>query len=278
MNYRYGDNETKLVGQQFGINNLLYLDTTWTKLVGDTPLMTGISTGGDDWLSIRKTPGSTSDNTNTTFLMIGDADEMSGHSKGGDDNFVSDAGIHTAMYGDAIIMKANSIGGNDILGNVFSSGFKPGNTVYGDAESMQQSAAGGDDLLYGATGDATNYLYGDAYSASNQARGGNDILYSSGGTDHMWGDFAVIEGRSIDDSHFGNDIFYLLRESGHDYIYDFRPGEDEISLRSKRITDMSGFEITQDGENLVLTFDENNSVTLLGVTTVDASDFIFYIG
>ncbi len=272
MDYLYGDTDGSLVGKQTGGDDVMKATLEELYLVGDASFMTGISTGGDDWI-IGYQHSNYSNGAWLTNVLIGDAVTMTGDSTGGADSIRGGLYADSAIFGDAFSMQGYSHGGNDHLQGGFHSST---NYLYGDAYSMDHASVGGNDSIEGAPRAAVNYLYGDAYVGSAEARGGNDMLFSQEGTDHMWGDFAVFDGNTTSQSHCGNDVFVFAMESGTDYVYDFHHGEDKINLRDKLIYNVTDFSTTVDGGNLVLAFNNNgDSITLIGISSVDETDFIF---
>ena len=125
--------------------------------------------------------------------------------------------------------------------------------------------------------------------------GGNDRLVSGGSDDEMWGDARTMIGNAVG----GEDTFVFDADCGTDRIMDFEQGKDMIELRGFVSVEFPGspkalkrlpakvlekFTVGQTFEDLditevdgdsVVTFDQSNSVTVVGVTGLDANDFIF---
>lgn len=273
MSNFYGDSPGKLAGKQVGKNdNLLQTSTQYTTLIGDSNSMTGASLGGNDSLNFQVANSAPLPDPAIHFVVIGDAEIMSGHSTGGDDLLAGGPHLITSIFGDAFLMKGNSVGGDDRFGAAFMS---VENHMYGDAYFLDNSSVGGNDLFVGGTGATTNYLIGDAWGASGNARGGDDKFFSKDSTDHMWGDFALIDDKASTNVTFGQDSFVLYADNGHDYIHDFHRGEDIINLIAKGIRSIDDLTMTQSGKDLLVSFDSDNSVTLIGIDALDAGDFVF---
>jgi hypothetical protein len=191
------------------------------------------------------------------------------------------------LYGDAVELGGHGeTGGNDTL----IGGNNSTNTLYGDAENMFGPSTGGIDTLIGGVG-GTNTLYGDAFSASGPVTGGGDRLVSAANTtDHMWGDFDSIGGPASG----GADIFAFRQDNGIDFINDFHLLEgDKIEIgtlpaqAAEKIPDkakdhiplleFSDLNIQEADGNSVIQFDANDSITVVGVTDLTESDFLFVV-
>lgn len=266
-----GGNDVLNGGTSGGDNdNLIY---------GDAYNMTN-SRGGNDVLTGGNAP---KDNFNTLF---GDAFEMTG-SRGGNDVLTGGTGLegpsinnynYNYLYGDAYEI-TDSRGGNDVLiGGARSAEAY----LYGDAVTMKNSKGGNDELI--GSSESYNLLYGDAkYHLSGTVVCGNDRLFSGNGNDEMWGDiaFSYSEGNSLDIIHVttGHDVFVFSANNGTDTIHDFRHGEDKINLQG--IDGANNFNALINSGNLstnstdtVITFG-TNTITVIGVTDLSVSDFIF---
>jgi len=95
----------------------------------------------------------------------------------------------------------------------------------------------------------------------------------------MWGDFGG-EGNESPGAvgQGGEDRFVFLVNNGQDIIYDFRPDEgDKIDLR--KIDDIqwqsTNWEISQNDGSSIIHFDNDNTITVIGVTGLSETDFIF---
>jgi Ca2+-binding RTX toxin-like protein len=109
-----------------------------------------------------------------------------------------------------------------------------------------------------------NKLFSDTYTMANST-GGNDTLISGKGNDFMWGDFGGKEKMSsVTGATFGQDIIYDFHRDDGDKIKLI----DETTIAGKITT-------SADGLNNVITFSEGNAITVIGVTDLTVSDFIF---
>ena len=116
-----------------------------------------------------------------------------------------------------------------------------------EGNSLANSLVGGknNDKIDGGAGN--DKLYGEKGNDTISGGAGNDTLYS--------GD--------------GNDVF--IYEGGNDYIADYAAGSDSIQIDFTKVTAQS-----VSGSNVILTIDEDNTVTIKGakdkeITFVDAS-------
>ncbi len=277
-------------------------------LYGDAETMNH-STGGNDTLSVGNdfvvsvvgplNANSDASSTATIFIstafllnnnnLFGDAETMN-HSKGGDD---------TLSIGVGILDDPNIALTLDIKDNA----------LYGDAKTMTHSQ-GGNDKLTGADGKGSvTYLYGDAQFTDGHSKAGNDVLTSGRGNDQMWGDFASVlnpatssndhdhedddggygwdehESDHDDDHHAfnpykyaGKDTFVFKENNGNDTIFDFQHGLDKIDLSAANIFSVDGFHIEQSAahpSDTVIDLGGGNSITLVGVSDVVETDFVF---
>jgi hypothetical protein len=106
----------------------------------------------------------------------------------------------------------------------------------------------------------------------------------------MWGDFQNVSGGPPD---FGHDTFVFGPHNGDDFIHDFHSlvggiQEDIIQIDASKapgnfpetFLDLNIQEVDTNGDNLldsVIDLGGNNSVTVLGVIGLTASDFDFLI-
>ena len=110
-------------------------------------------------------------------LMRGDALFMNHSAQGGDDLLIGGGeGSTNYMYGDGSGEDGrgglfdDSRGGND----TFIGGDNSTNYMYGDALLMIANSQGGDDRLVSGTG--TDYMWGDAATMADNAQGGSDTF------------------------------------------------------------------------------------------------------
>ena len=274
-------------------------------LIGDSKNMNH-SVGGDDTIivgnnvvlscgsvEINLDEGSSVTSSTSIFyslnnnVLIGDAESMN-HSKGGDD---------TLSIGVGIVDDLNVT--LDVKDNL----------LYGDAKTMTHSQ-GGNDKLTGADGKGSvTYLYGDAQFTDGHSKAGDDVLTSGQGNDQMWGDFASVlnpaassndhdhedddgsygwdehESDHDDDHHApnpykyaGKDTFVFKENNGNDTIFDFQHGLDKIDLSAANIFSVDGLHIEQSAahpSDIVIDLGGGNSITLVGVSNVVETDFVF---
>ena len=152
---------------------------------------------------------------------------------------------------------------------------------YGDWGDDTLDGGGGADKLDGRQGDDTlvggagnDYIVGGQGDDRIEGGTGNDTLFGDGGQS---GDDQYADGTPTGETD--NDTFVFAPGDGQDVIKDFRDGEDLIDLTA--FTGISGFDdisARQSGSNVVIDFNNDNSITLsnFNLNDLDASDFIFY--
>ena len=161
------------------------------------------------------------------------------------------------VYGDAVRM-VNAQGGKDYL-----YGEDGNDTLFGDGEYMFGTSRGGDDVISGGTGNDT--IYGDSHFADALSIGGNDRITGGAGNDQIWGGG-------------GDDVFIFEGIGfGKDVIGDFSRviGNRDLIDLSKLKTDFDHLSISQIHGDTVIGFDGGDSITLTGITSVTAADFVF---
>jgi|LakMenEpi03Aug12_release.lakeMendotaPanAssembly.Ray.scaffolds.fasta_scaffold01730_30 hypothetical protein len=278
--YIFGDSGLLTESAKGGNDRILWTSGGTADISGDAYLIDGNAIGGNDQFKIANLSGS--------FNVYGDAVEMYGSTRGGDD--LLEGGIInsngeweiTQWYGDAILLTDSAMGGRDFIrgmsGSSFSDVGNVNNLIYGDAYDMQGSAIAGNDTLIG--GDyASNAMWGDTQTAGAEVTLGNDRLISGAYADDlMWGDALIYSGLG------GADVFVFEANNGVDQIRDFEFGHDKIEI--KGITGINGFGdlvVTlapgvgtgiPDSDSLI-DFGSGNTVTVVGVTNLTASDFLF---
>jgi hypothetical protein len=294
MGQGYGDTIEVLGGRSVAESNIIsvipggFLGPAGT-LVGDAAGLTGHARGGDDSFTVELR-GST---------ILGDALRMDAHARGGDDTIAVASGSGATVVGDATLMFGHARGGDDriTLANIVS-----GSEVFGDAEEMGDHGRGGNDLItvlnapfffslvagdartmtgqarggddHIVAGDAplsferTTTLVGDAVEMSDHAKGGDDVLVSGTATDLMWGDGQVMS----DHAAGGGDTFVFLHDSGNDFIEDFVQGQDLIDARAYGAFPALTLEVS--GQDTVIHLDAENSVTVIGLIGLGATDFV----
>jgi hypothetical protein len=302
-NLLYGDAFTMIDSARGGNDKIKGGSNGFNVLHGDASTMTGSAVGGNDRLVGGR------DSINTLF---GDAFSMDGTTRGGNDTLIGGTGIFNfggesgpvdnLLHGDASTMQGNAVAGNDLL--IGGNGVR--NTLYGDAFTVQLdagAAACGDDRLIGGDG-ADNFMYGDAYNLIGSIGGndrleggkdgafsimygdaffvsgtdeqpaicGDDILVSAKfGNDTMYGDYEFADGTVIT----GRDIFVFGIDNGIDDVMDFRQGEDLIDLTELATNFASLNIILISGTDSLIDFGNNNTIFVVGITTLAETDFIF---
>lgn len=110
------------------------------------------------------------------------------------------------------------------------------------------------------------------------------VVDGGAGHDELIGGFAgdVLAGGAHDDEltgGYGRDVFVFRKADAEsdDVITDFEDGIDRIDVSDFGFSDVSEIGVEQRGDDVVLTFAEDNSVTLLDFDTTDigANDFLF---
>lgn len=245
---------------------------------------------------------------NTTPLVTG-SDLINGDS--GDDILFGDAADYFGLINARSLGAQSVTGGNDFVNGGADNDMIYGDASkfwINQSHGGTKTVTGGDDNLDGGTGDDT--IYGDggyAFSVNSSAVrtfvGGADTIEGGDGNDTIYGDFGwvadgygggavifgddIINGGAGDDTMtgdgtattasvtFGSDTFVFNDGSGNDAITDFQIGFDVIQVDGYGLTDFSQLTIDELGGNSVVEFDASNSVTLMGVTGLAASDFDF---
>ena len=298
----YGDTEGTLEARGKG-QTLVGSEASYNFLCGDAYAINN-STGGNDVLiggalsefnhlfgdafAIQNSRGGNDvligGNSSSYNILYGDAFSILGSHGGNDQITGGDNCSLNMLFGDASAM-FGSKGGNDVLKGGNGSFL---NILCGDAFQMSGSQGGNDILIAGANvnSDAravANYLFGDAiYNFSGKTVCGNDRLISDTGDDDMWGDIAFTDymGTPVDLARVktGRDVFVFSANNGNDRIHDFRQGEDKIELQGLGVDSfdalMAASHLSQQDTSTVITFGAN-TITVVGVTDLNAADFIF---
>jgi hypothetical protein len=269
-NFLYGDGKSMSGSkggndQIFGGNNIKL-----NFIVGDAEAMHE-SLGGNDQL----TGGL---NVVSSFLF-GDAEAMYG-SLGGNDQLKGGSHVVSSlMFGDAsrnfditdaLGQVISGRGGNDVL---IAGDDNYQNRLFGDFGVMF-GGIGGNDLLIGSDSGYASYLVGDAAGAYGNVTGGNDRLISGASSELMWGDFWDIA--PFVTVVYGHDTFAFKANNGDDTIFDFRHGDDKIELCGiAGIDDFSDLQVSSIDGNSIITYGTDDSITVNGIFTLQATDFIF---
>lgn len=163
-------------------------------------------------------------------------------------------------------------------------------TVTGAANGAAQAGGNGADLLTGTVADEA--LAGDngadtlsGLDGADTLGGGNgsDLLAGGAGIDSLEGGAGAdtLDGGAGDDlltGGLGGDRFVFEGVFGHDVVNDFGAG-DRIQLDDAQFADFAAVlaKAAQVGDDVVITFDAANAVTLADVqlSSLRASDFLF---
>ena len=278
-------------GRTLGGNDTITAIGTVTVRGDSAQTMSDRARGGNDVLTVTGV-GNTE--------VSGDARTLRDDARGGNDR-IAVSGEVSILAGDAHFLFDDSVGGNDritvggktglpAVGDAltlvfFSSGYDPsgtargghdvmvstdplGSTMSGDARIIAGAGRGGNDTLLGGDGDDT--LRGDAEQMLDTSIAGNDVLAGGRGDDLLWGDSDEFLGTGSR----GADRFVFAAESGSDTIGDFARGQDKLDVSALGFDDISDMVVLA-GTDTTVQFSAGNQVTLLGVGSVDASDFIF---
>jgi Ca2+-binding RTX toxin-like protein len=248
--------------------------------------MRDLARGGNDRLTGR---------ADGSAEIVGDAYVIRDGARGGNDRITS-VGESTALIGDANVLGAvddddfieaasvgilaqfQASGGNDILidGDI-------GTLLLGDAYEMGVRSRGGNDVLKGGGGD--DIIVGDALLMNAYfpeptvfaveepgiSIGGSDVLFGGTGNDKLYGDALEFE----EGAEHGRDRFVFEADSGQDGIADFGRGQDLIDLSRLGVADFADLSIVEDEGTSTIDLGGGNLVRVIGVTGLDASDFIF---
>lgn len=136
-----------------------------------------------------------------------------------------------------------------------------------------------DDSLRGDS--ANNTLYGGGGADYLYGRDGNDALFGGAGDDTLFGNAGNDE---ISLGGAGSDRVFFGLGDGKDRIFDFQAGAGVVdTIHLSTALGVSSFaqlvgRATQVNSDVVITFDINTSITLIGVSlgTLNADDFVFY--
>lgn len=248
--------------------------------IGDGFFMHDLSQGGDDRMTVRAGgwglgdagflyDGSQGGDDRLTgigknVILVGDAkDLVDDDTQGGNDWLVA-RGRDSRIYGDAQETMSGD-GGDDYLHNQGANSL-----LVGDGGAMYGEARGGNDELSGSR--FADVIVGDGQAMNDSSAGGNDVLLGGKGNDTLWGD---AQGFTLEDERAGDDRFVFGKVSGKDVIHDFQQGHDIIDVQQIGYTGIGQLTITDDGTNSVVHFHGINQVTVLGVTGLNAADFLF---
>lgn len=231
--------------------------------------------GGDGDVIINSNTGII--NPNSSILPSASIDGGNGN-----DTLMGTIGDDTILGGYDSDLVAG-FGGDDLIEMGFGDDFwvngNLGNdSIYGGFGNDSGMHGGrGDDHLYGEKGNDT--LYGDF--GNDVLNGGehDDILHGGEGADDLIGGagadiFAFDNGTVVEIQGSGGALvrYDNIYGDGHDIVHDFTSGEDLLQFSSAAFG--SAHEIINHFENGVLSIDDYNSITLVGVSTLTESDII----
>ena len=100
------------------------------------------------------------------------------------------------------------------------------------------------------------------------------MVSALGVTDFMWGDAVNV----FDNAVGGSDTFVFAPYNGLDTIFDLEQGKDHLDLTADAtigIHQFSDLNIEVSGSDSIIHFDSDNQVTIVGVTTLHTTDFLF---
>ena len=213
---------------------------------------TGGDASGDSFTNIEKFVGSPHDDT---FIASSRTDNIDGGEGDSD-------GIDTVSY--ARSSGKVEVDLTDTDGQDASSGFdNADNFASGDTLTGIDNVIGSshDDKLTGGAG--KNTLEGGSGKDTVNGRGGADVLDGGRGDDTL-------------DGGDGDDIFIFRSGDGNDTINNFASG-DKIDLTAfKSIESVSDLNTSTSGGNLRIDLSDSQDITIVGKTTADAGDYIFY--
>ncbi len=161
----------------------------------------------------------------------------------------------------------------------------------GDGTGNDRITGGeGDDFVFGGGG--IDFIFGDGRDESENdgndelfGGSGNDFINGGGGDDKLSGD----TGNDTLTGGSGADIFVFAGDSDSDVITDFKAGVDKIEFVDKPapsfidiflgatpVAAIGQVSLTQDGDDVLVAFGDDDTVRLQGVdaTDLDANDFL----
>jgi VCBS repeat-containing protein len=170
--------------------------------------------------------------------------------------------------------------GNDTLtgtnGNTLISGGNGNDKVLGGSGADTIDGGNGNDTI--TAGDGIDLVTGGNGNDSIDGGAGKDILDGGLGNDTLIGG----AGDDLLTGNLGDDRFVFSGSFGHDTIVDFgllSSGDDKIQLDHTQFANFGALmsHAQQDGLNVVITLDANDSITLLAtrLSSLTSSDFVF---
>ena len=116
-------------------------------------------------------------------------------------------------------------------------------------------------------------ITGSSRNEIMEGMGGRDIINARGGNDAILGS----KGNDLITGGAGADEFYLQDLAGHDTITDFNSKGIDLSTHDHILSDGESYTARQRGDDTLIEFDNNTSVTLLDFkkSQLDAGDISF---
>ncbi|MEQ3670395.1 calcium-binding protein [Pseudophaeobacter sp.] len=197
----------------------------------------------------------------------------------GNDTVVLGSGDNTVYAGaddtgtDTVFVEAASTGANEIYTgagvDTITTGAGNDTVGSGDDGDIINLSAGGNNVVYAGAGDdnitggaGNDVIYGGAGGDTiNLAAGGNNTAYAGSGD-------------NILTAGAGNDTFVFVTDGDSSIAAFGTAGTDVIDLTSFDIA-FGDIVTSTDGVNMDIYIDADTSITLTGVTSVDAGDFLF---
>ncbi|MBO6824965.1 MAG: hypothetical protein JJ879_02085 [Sneathiella sp.] len=223
------------------------------------------------------------DGTNGSDIIVGSDEDDYIDGKGGADQISGGEGDDVVNGGNG----SDNVEGND--GDDELNGGNGSDGLSGNEGDDYVKGGNGSDLLDGGDGD--DYLIGGNGSDRLKGGDGDDLLKGGNGSDLLEGGAGsdvlqggngsdVLKGGEGDDYlHGGNGADMFVFTAGHDEIKGFKSGQDRITIDG---FDAAEVEYAIDhaeevGKHLVITFDDDNSLTLLKTDLDDIREDDFVI-
>lgn len=230
----------------------------------------------------------------TDFTLITTPSQPSGQFTAGNDIMQGSGGndIYSALAGN------DTLYGND--GNDTLQGNQGNDSIFGGSGNDSLLGGKDDDYVHGNQGDDSiaggmgfDILVGGRGNDSIQGGKDFDVLRGELGNDSLYGELGddILAGGKENDylnggdgndtlggelgndtleGGIGSDIFLFFTGSGNDIIQDFNRGEDKLSIDFEVMTTEQAIASFSGG---ILNLGNGNSVTLVGVQVLTASDF-----
>jgi len=134
------------------------------------------------------------------------------------------------------------------------------------------------DHIYGD--DSDNFIWGNGGGDSLFGRGGNDTLDGGAGKDFLYGGAGndTLTGGADQDAFIFQYSGNGPVDIGHDVVTDFTDGQDQIQVDHTIFADFASVQshMQQVGNDVVITVDANNSITLsnVNINSLSANDFL----